>query len=285
MIGKTSNACNLDDVFSFANYLLFEERDYYRAINEYERFCFLSPEDNRVKDSRFKIGICYQQIGEFNLAIQNFQKLITLYPKSDLVDKSIFEICRTYYLSQDYNRAIKEFRYFLNNKPSDELSAQSLYMIGWCYLQKREWALAENTFNEINCLYPTSKISIASNELSKYSHYGNKLPKKSPFLCGILSTIFPGAGQIYIKKTGDGLFSSILILGTAALGSHYHKSNNQTLTYTYSLLSTIFYAGNIYGAISSCNLVNNSQEINLLEEIKEKSRQQGWEITSSLPLN
>ena len=61
-----------ENVQRFADYL-FNEKDYERAANEYERFLYLSGEEN--DSTLFKIGICHQLLDQNEFALNVFKRI------------------------------------------------------------------------------------------------------------------------------------------------------------------------------------------------------------------
>jgi hypothetical protein len=94
-------------------------------------------------------------------------------------------------------------------------------------------------------------------------------PYRSPFLAGLLSTVFPGLGRVYTGEYGDA-FSSLLLSGIFGfLGYSNFKDGYTTRGVIFSSLATFFYGGNIYGSVVSADLYNKDQ--------KERVDKEFWE--------
>jgi len=271
-----------DEFFSFANYL-FKQKDYYRAIGEYERFIFHFPCDERAKIARFKIGLCHQKMGKFEKALVDFNKLINNEePVRDLIsNRSSFEICRTCYLSENYDRALTEIDKLPKSSLSEELFSQILYLRGWCYLKQRQWGRAGDTFKGVAGQFPGTGLASVSDILGNYSAGAKQLPKKSPLLAGFFS-IIPGGGQLYLGRSKDGIYSFALTGGAAALSHHYYHRDKKNISYLLAGLSALFYTGNVYGAVSGAELINLSRELNYLYEIEERVKDEAWPVPDTL---
>ena len=109
-----------------------------------------------------------------------------------------------------------------------------------------------------------------SKEMLDFAANRDSLPHKSPLAAGIMSLLFPGSGQMYLHRFGDGTFSMLLTLGTTWLGHHYLQQGDKTAGNILSGLGYVFYTGNIYGAAASAKLINASYQANYLEQIKER---------------
>ena len=272
-----------DELFSFADHL-FKQKDYYRAIGEYERFIFHFPGDKRAGVAGFKIALCHQKMAKFEKALLDFNKLIKKEePVRNLIsNRSSCEICRTYYLSENYNRALAEIDKLSKSSLPEEVSSQILYLQGWCYLKQRQWGRAGDAFKGISGQFPGTGLASVSNTLAHYSVGAKKLSKKSPVLAGFFSIIIPGGGQIYLGRSKDGIYSFALTGGTAALSSYYYHWDEKSISYLLAGLSAFFYAGNVYGAVSGAELINVSRELNYLYEIEERVKDEAWPAPDTL---
>ena len=271
-----------DELFSFAEHL-FKQEDYYRAAGEYERFIFHFPGDERADIAGFKIGLCHQKLGKFEKAILEFNKLMKRKkPVRNLIsNRSSFEICRTCYLSENYNRALAEIDKLSKSILSEEVSSQILYLRGWCYLKQRQWNRAGDAFKGISGQFPGTGLASVSDTLGNYSAWARRLPKKSPLLAGFFS-IIPGGGQVYLGRNKDGIYSFALTGGAAALSNHYYHRDEKSISYLLAGLSALFYAGNVYGAVSGAELINVSRELNYLHEIEERVKDEAWPVPDTL---
>ncbi|OIP40748.1 hypothetical protein AUJ95_04190 [Candidatus Desantisbacteria bacterium CG2_30_40_21] len=274
-----------ETVLSFADYL-FGQEDYYRAASEYQRFIFiaaspretlppregatLNQDEETIQRAMFKIGLCYQKSRQWNTALTYFEELKQkLHGRTDAI---VFEIGRTNYLKGDYPQAIKIFqRLTVSRKLGDE----SQYMLGWCYLKQMDWGKAEIAFDQIKS---ETSVYTFSQELAEFAKNGAKLPHKSPLTAGIMSLLFPGAGQAYLHRFGDGTFSMLLTLGTTWLGYHYYHEGYKNTGSILTGLGITFYGGNIYGAAASAKLINASSRANYLEQIDRLDKERGVTI-------
>jgi len=89
---------------------------------------------------------------------------------------------------------------------------------------------------------------------------------KSRFLAGLYSTIIPGAGKIYIGKTGEGLMSMLttVIFGVQAWEA-YRKDGIQSARFIiFGGLFSSFYVANIWGSVLAVNIRENefNEQIN-----------------------
>ncbi len=251
-----------ENVLAFADNL-FDNEDYYRAIGEYQRFVFISKaaRNKSTQKAMFRIGLCYQKSRQWTAATKYFKELQTQLPEQ--IEPIRFEIARTCYLMGEFQQAIPIFQSLTGTTLAD----YSQYMLGSCYLKQMDWTGAEDAFRHVNL---DSSVYASAQEMIEFAQNGCNLPHKPPFAAGIMSMLFPGAGQMYLHRFGDGTFSMLLTLGTAWLGHHYFQQGDKTAGNILSGLGYVFYAGNAYGAAASAKLINASSLANYLEQIKER---------------
>ncbi|MBI4777313.1 tetratricopeptide repeat protein [Candidatus Desantisbacteria bacterium] len=256
-------------VLGFADHL-FDQEDYYRAIGEYQRFIFISEQDNELNQkARFRVGLCYQRSKQLSAALKYFKRLEIELPKR--IEPIRFEMARTYYLKGEFGQAIATFQ----SLTTSHLSDYSQYMLGWCYLKQMDWTKAGAAFGQVKS---ESSVYTFSQELSEIASKGANLPHKSPLTVGIMSLLFPGSGQAYLHRFGDGTFSMLFTLGTIYLGHHYLQQGDKAAGNILSGLGYMFYGGNVYGAAASAKLINASSGSNYLEQIDRLDKERGVTI-------
>jgi tol-pal system protein YbgF len=62
-------------------------RQYKKAIMDFEKV-FTFPQSNKNADAQFKLGLCYERLGDAAKAREEFQRLIDVYPNSDYVARA-----------------------------------------------------------------------------------------------------------------------------------------------------------------------------------------------------
>lgn len=62
--------------------IYYAQNDYRRSLKEFEKV-FLFPGTNKSDDAQFKMGLCYLNIGQVDMARQEFKKLQEFYPNSE----------------------------------------------------------------------------------------------------------------------------------------------------------------------------------------------------------
>jgi len=117
--------------------------------------------------------------------------------------------------SGDYPQAIRLYDGVMTEYPGTPVAERAAYLIGWSLLRQRQWAQARAAFVEVDAksFYHTS-----AQRLAAALNPPPTLPQRSPTLARALSTLLPGAGQIYTGHALDGLIGlgvhGALIAGT-----------------------------------------------------------------------
>ncbi len=235
----------------FADYL-FCNKDYLRAIDEYGNYLNVVNNDT----IQFKIALAYSYINDQTNAFEKFR---------------LIKNNSAFYLQSKMER-LKSL-YFQNNDSlfyitaNEMIESTTLYADNAYKLKNAYLLLLDNQLIEKEkYLIPfTNDEKIAFNNF--YDLKKNP-PYKSEILAGILSTIIPGAGKIYTKNYGDGITSFILtgLLGYLAYTNFEH--NHTTRGWIFTVLGAGFYAGNIYGSISSVQIFNAKVNFDFNEGVK-----------------
>jgi hypothetical protein len=109
------------------------------------------------------------------------------------------------------------------------------------------------------------KIEPLLSELKKHP----TITKKNPLIAGGLS-ILPGAGQLYCERYQDSIIAFLLNAGLGIAAYESFDDKNYALGGLISFVGLGFYAGNIYGAVSSAHKYNKESNQNFIKELKGK---------------
>ncbi len=207
---------NPEQILKFADYL-YLEGDFNSALSEYRRYLFLS--DSNKQEVNEKLIDCLVRL-------------------------------------KKYDEAILQLRYF-----SD--TTKALYAKSWVYLLKGDYQMVRELLKdkayEQKARYYIGLSYAGEFKFSKAGEFielPKPLPKhKNPLLGGFFS-FFPGGGNFYCGRLSDGIYS-MLVIGTGVVVSYYYHSKNETTKFYIALgISSIFYAGNIYGGINAVRNYN-----------------------------
>lgn len=256
-----------DRQFRFAEHY-FQKGEYYRAIGEYERFIFFSPEARQVELARYRIGLAYFKGERYKEAIQAFQLLIERYPNSVHAIKSYLGTSEAYVQLKRYDEALINLENLITVAPDQNIKDEAYYQCGWVYLEKGLWENAQTCFD---------KISAQNREKYRLKQFLKELDKKkllkhkNPSIAGLLA-IVPGAGHLYCERYRDAL-ASFLVNGAlifAAYEAFDHDLN--ALGGIITFVEFGFYSGNIYSAVSSAHKYNRDEKNRFFRYLKEHAK-------------
>ena len=125
------------------------------------------------------------------------------------------------------------------------------------FLTLRSVYFIETRSNEIkkeDLLKPFSLLQ--RKEVELFIDLSENLDYRSPALAGIFSAVIPGSGKMYVGEWGDGITGLLLTGLFAFLAYDNFKADHTTRAWIFTGIGTFFYAGNIYGSISSAQIFN-----------------------------
>jgi TM2 domain-containing membrane protein YozV len=245
------NIFSPENIRKFADYL-YCQKDYLRAIEEFEKYLPESPDDT----IKFKIALSYKMIGSFKKAEDLF---IELSESSLLSDEAKLELFKTRFFSKDYSslqRLYRDYKAFPKRYNSE---IRSLYYLS--YLFSKDDLPEENVF--LNSFPQINRPQMREFYLrKKYPNY------KSPTAAALLSAIIPGAGKFYTKDYGDAVTAFIVngLLGYLALDNF--QSRHTFRAWVFTGLGIAFYGGNIYGSAASAQIYNAGIDFNFSNELR-----------------
>ena len=243
-----------ENVLKFANHL-YEQGDYLRAVNEYQRYLYYQPEDsNKIQ---YRIALCYRLGGKPEQAIQIFSSFLEKSEDNELISNSYYQIGASYFLMEDYEKTTSYFASSIEHIRDNRLRAESQQLIGLSLLKQQKWLEAEKSFKEIL----NSDIGEIGRKAKVYNEFalgGRQLPRRSPLLAGLFSTVLPGAGRLYTGRIGDAL-NSVFIIGVTGWQAYdgFNRDGPSSIKgWTLGTICGIFYVGNIYGSAISARVFN-----------------------------
>jgi tetratricopeptide (TPR) repeat protein len=255
-------------LLSFAD-SLFNEEDYKNAIHEYKRYLFLYPDSPMTTEVKFRIANCYRNAGDLNAAISAYQSINNY----QLIPTVRFKIAECYLFQEKYSKTMGLLKQFVDQYPSHELTPRAEFLIASSYMELKKWKLSSHSFQHVLDAYPQSEFATVSGNLAKSILRIDNTPFRSPFLSGFMSAVLPGSGQTYSGRFSDGLYALMVITTTTAGTIYYFSQERHKIAIPLSVVSAIFYAGNIYGGIQAATIFNKQQETQFLNELRTQIRQ------------
>jgi hypothetical protein len=254
-----------DRQLNYANHC-FEKMDYTTAAAEYKKFIYFFPDDERIDMADYKIGLSYFNDKAYIKALNQFTHILDQNGPTPIGILSAFMISRSYQRVRNYPSAIENLIYLKQITDDTDMDDKIFYHLGWLYLESGDFVRARSAFSDISIAnqtaYNTGNLSI---DLTAYA----KNPTKNPITAGILS-IIPGGGYLYCGRYQDALtaflVNSVLIYGA-------YESFDESLYAIGGLIAAVemgFYAGNIYGGVSSAHKFNQKKQNEFVHGLKKK---------------
>jgi len=223
----------------FADYL-FCDKDYLRAIDEYEKYLRLIDDDS----VQFKIAIGFSSMNDQNNA---YRKLSGTKATSPFYEQSKIEMLKSLYLQSIDSNFYLTAELMINSK--------SVYANNAYKLKNTSLLFFNDELPEKEKLI-IPFVDEEKRTLSNFYDLKNNPPYKSEALAGILSAIIPGAGKIYTEEYVDGITAFLLTGLFAYLAYTNFEHNHPTRAWIFTALGAGFYAGNIYGSVASAQIFN-----------------------------
>ncbi len=256
-----------DDQFALAE-AYFEAGDYFRAIGEYQRFVHFFPEDPKVPEASFMIGLSHFHSEQYESAIGIFSQVISRYggtPNSldDPAVQSRIMAADAYMRIEQPDRALGILNHLLATTQDRRVSDETLNQVSWVHIELGQWKKASRMASKIS---PEGRdrydVDTLLRELENV-----EIPQKKPELAGFLSLV-PGLGQLYVGRYRDALTAFLFNAGLILASVEAFDNGNEALGTVIGFVETGFYSGNIYGAISGAHKYNRAQKAEFIRGLR-----------------
>ena len=240
-----------NEQFQFARQTL-EKGEYQRAVVEFERFIHFFPEDEKVPQAHYNIGLAYLKGKRYEEARKVLNEVYETYPGKLIAGKALLLIGESYYEQGISDEAEMYFRRVIQEYPLPQLESLAYYRLGWSQMQANRWLEASETFKKVeqgSPLYPSAF------DLTEMSLKGEQLSYKSPTAAGILA-ILPGLGHAYTRRYKDGMVALLLNGLTVWAAVEAFDEDLDVLGGLLVALEVGWYSGNIYSAVNSAHKYN-----------------------------
>ena len=258
---------NPDKQFNYAQEL-FSAKDYLTAVNEYKRFIYFFPKDERVELAMFQIGQSYFLGRKFDEAVKSFKKLTDRYFETEYSIKSYFKISDIYIELKAFDLALINLNNLIMITKDENIRDEAYYRIGWIYIETASWDNARHYFEKIS---PGNKNKFKLERLADELDKETLIPHKDPNLAGILS-IIPGGGYLYCERYQDALIAFLLNGGLILAAYESFDKGHGALGGLITFVGFGFYAGSIYGAVTSAHKFNRKETGQFIYKLKKNTR-------------
>lgn len=225
---------------------LYNLENYYQSITEYKRFLFLNPPSPQASHALYRIGLAYRIQREWNKAVEALRESIRMSDVDSLKDERRIILATTLLAKGDYSLAQLELLKLAQFSDFNFVRYKALYFQGVASIYSHNWETAKNVFHDFYHNYGHSK---QGREIDSLLGEAIHLSYKSVTAGKILSTIIPGAGQIYAGNWKGGINALIVnaITGTLLARTIEQRRYSDALIVFFSLFYR-YYSGNRYRA-------------------------------------
>jgi tetratricopeptide (TPR) repeat protein len=236
----------------FADFL-FKKGEYYRAITEYYRLLHICTDSTKKVKLFSNIGLCYFHGADYEGYVSFLKKNeIHFQSNSKIRAEMDLYLGKSFYCLNQYPKVISTLERS-NVSANNLFYDETQFLLGISYARIFDWQTA---IKKMQLIKQDTPQKIFAENISRSLKNFSKLPKKSPFWAGTLSSIIPGAGYFYCNRKGTGLTSLIvngLLIWTvrdAIIKKQYG------LATAVSFLGIGWYIGNIKGSIDAADIYN-----------------------------
>jgi tetratricopeptide (TPR) repeat protein len=202
-------------LFAFAQALL-ETGEYYRAVGEFQRFLFFQPQHPLASQAQLRIALAYFCGERWLQAFEVFRQVTRVASDPAVREVAALWMAESLARRGTHEDALRLYREVIATYPGTPTAWRGAYLRAWSLLWLRQWAEARQAFATIA---ETSPYYTSAQRLAAVLAPPPDLPRRSPTVARVLSTVLPGAGQIYSGHVVDGLIGlgvhSALIAGTS----------------------------------------------------------------------
>jgi len=243
-----------DSQFRFAQSRL-DANAFDEAIAEFNRFIHFFPADPRIPRARFQTGMAYYRAGRYPAAASVFDRQTVNYEDLPLQNEAFFMLSRSHAAQGRIEQAILDLHNLTAVASNADVSDRARYEQGWLYVEQGQWQQADQAFGAIS---PANRSRYRITDLRRSLAAHDEIPTKNPTLAGTLS-IVPGGGQFYCHRYRDGLTAFLVNAGLILAAWEAFDNDLPALGGVITFVEFGFYAGNIYGAVSSAHKFNRDQ--------------------------
>ncbi len=266
--GQTTFEVDADNQFAYAQALYLQKR-HGLSIVEWERFIYWFPEDARIAEARFQVGMAYYAQRQYESAIQAFRPLM------EMENTSTEYHARAFFMAAESQQRLgrpsaaltilRNLEILSNDRAKRD---EAIYRSGWIYLNLGDWERAGRAFNTIS-LQGHDRYRIA--ELNRRLEKAGQIERLSPGLAGTLA-IIPGAGYLYCRRYQDALIAFLVNGGLIYAAYEAFDNDLVALGSLITFVEIGFYSGNIYGSVSGAHKYNHDRQRAFIDRLKENLR-------------
>jgi hypothetical protein len=248
---------DLFDSLNTARYadFLFNSGNYREAVGEYERLLFLS---RPAEEKKIRLVQSYRLSGRPDLARQRMQ---SIWDQPALVSAPV---ANEYFFLSILNRDFKGLETSIQEN-SVLTADEKVFYLASALLYQEDFQGANTLLQDLEGL-----IFPGLQSLQTISGDAVSLPLRSPLMGGVFSALLPGSGKFYAGNWEDGIISLVMVGMSAwqAYRGFDRRGTGSVYAWSYAVIGTAFYLGNIYGSVKEVNKYNQLQKNGIRQRVE-----------------
>ena len=123
---------------------------YDEAINEFNRFIYFFPQDARIPNAHYLMGMAHFRAGQYQAAAATFNALAADEGGSGLGNEAFFMLSRSHARQGMIEQAMVDLHNLIAVSAQTDVIDQARYELGWLHVELGQWPLAQRSFSQIN---------------------------------------------------------------------------------------------------------------------------------------
>ena len=231
---------------------LFDQGQYRRAAEEYQRYAFFFPDNPNRRQAVLRSGQAFLQADDPNMALLQFKQLMGTFDPDALAIEAYFMSVECYLQLKSTTQAIAQLHNIITLVDTENVKDRAYHRLGWIHIDLTDWSGARQAIGRIS---DSGRRRWRVDELDAALSQSSSIARKSPALAGALS-IVPGAGQLYCHRYEDALIALLVNVGLFWSAYDAYDKEQYGLGSLLTFVGLGFYAGNIYGAVTDAHKYN-----------------------------
>jgi TolA-binding protein len=223
--------------------------DYARAIDELRRWEYETRSMPTVAgEAAFAVGACYQRGQEWERAARAYRYFFATYPQHPRAPEAAFRVIECLFASGQHAEAVRACREYLQSYPGGMFTDDAAFLSALAEFLAGHWKEAAEGFAALQRQHADSPLSPTAARLQAAAAQGAKVRRRSPATALLLSSLLPGAGQVYAGRQKDGLMAFLVNGVFGYLTYDRFRAGSASAAILVLAVEASFYAGNAYGA-------------------------------------
>ena len=236
------------------------------AIAEFNRFIHFFPDDPRIPQARFQTGMAHFSAGRYQAAAALFNQQTVDFAGSPLDNQAFFMLSQSHARQGMIEQAILDLYNLVALSSAADVIDRAHYELGWLHVDQFRWDDADQAFGRIS---PDNRGRFQVADLKQALALSDAIPFKHPTTAGLLS-IVPGGGQLYTNRYQDAATAFLINAGLIWAAWESFDNEQYALGSVIGVVGFGFYAGNIYGAVSSAHKYNRDRMTEYRERLNQR---------------